>query len=277
MRVIFSRKGFDSAAGGCPSPVVNGRPYSLPIPARTRTRVRYRDLPNDSGRILCSVTNDDTWMERHCHLDPDLDAQAMMRRPDWRGAFGQVGRAQGHLRNQAVAEGDLFLFFGLFRAVHRVNGRWRFEGASEHRVFGWLQIENVVTIGENPADALRTYPWLADHPHTDGDDEWPESNTVYVSRRQLRIDGLRRRLPGWGLFRDGYRLTAGDSSQPSLWEVPDWLNPVLGGVGLSCHDASRFDESGRLRSVGRGQEFVAHTGERRDAAKWLARFFEGMA
>lgn len=153
MKVILSRKGFDSTAGGCPSPIVDGRPYSLPIPARTRTRVCYGDLPNDVGSILCSVTNDDTWAERHCHLDPDLDAQAMKRRPGWRGALGQVGRAQRHLRNQAVADGDLFLFFGLFRAVRHVNGRWRFEGASEHRVFGWLQIESIVTVGENPADA----------------------------------------------------------------------------------------------------------------------------
>ena len=32
MRVILSRKGFDSGAGGVPSPIIDGRPVSMPIP-----------------------------------------------------------------------------------------------------------------------------------------------------------------------------------------------------------------------------------------------------
>lgn len=78
---------------------------------------------------------------------------------------------------------------------------------------------------------MRAYPWLADHPHTDGDDEWPESNTVYVSRKQLRVDGLRRGLPGWGLFRDGYRLTASESGRAELEEYLRlrWMKTIVNG------------------------------------------------
>jgi hypothetical protein len=32
MRIIFSRKGFDSASGGTRSPIIDGVPYGLPIP-----------------------------------------------------------------------------------------------------------------------------------------------------------------------------------------------------------------------------------------------------
>ena len=33
MKLILSRKGFDSSAGKCPSPIINARPVSMPIPA----------------------------------------------------------------------------------------------------------------------------------------------------------------------------------------------------------------------------------------------------
>ncbi|MBA3801209.1 MAG: hypothetical protein H0X18_19410 [Geodermatophilaceae bacterium] len=44
MKLILSRKGFDSAAGGCPSPILeDGSMLSLPIPDRT-SPIRYRDI-----------------------------------------------------------------------------------------------------------------------------------------------------------------------------------------------------------------------------------------
>jgi hypothetical protein len=42
MRVIFSRKGFDSAAGKVPSPIIEGEPISLPIPTERRSETSYR-------------------------------------------------------------------------------------------------------------------------------------------------------------------------------------------------------------------------------------------
>ena len=32
MKIIFSRKGFDTTFGGVPSPIIDGVPHSLPIP-----------------------------------------------------------------------------------------------------------------------------------------------------------------------------------------------------------------------------------------------------
>ena len=44
MKLIFSRKGLDSEAGGAPSPIVDGRPVSLPIPYDRNAATTYDDL-----------------------------------------------------------------------------------------------------------------------------------------------------------------------------------------------------------------------------------------
>ena len=268
MKVIFSRKGFDSTAGGYPSPIVDGTPRSFPIPAGGGPGPRYRDLANGLGELLEQLTSIDA--EKRCHLDPDLDAKSVPRAPGWRGAFGQVNAAQGHLRRQNVTDGDLFLFWGWFQSVQRVDGRWRYIGDSEHRIFGWLQVGNVLAIGNDPSSARAAYPWLADHPHLAVSD-WPPSNTVYVSTLALTLDGGPDNVAGCGTFRTGLRLTAPDSPR-SKWRVPNWLNQALGGTGLSRTRESRWAADGTL-SVGPGQEFVADISGRDDAAAWLHQLF----
>lgn len=44
LRIIFSRKGFDTGSGGAPSPIIDGRPVSLPIPTKRRSMISYEDL-----------------------------------------------------------------------------------------------------------------------------------------------------------------------------------------------------------------------------------------
>lgn len=40
MKIILSRKGFDSVAGGCASPIINGKTLlSLPIPVKEKMRI----------------------------------------------------------------------------------------------------------------------------------------------------------------------------------------------------------------------------------------------
>ena len=55
MRIVFSRKGFDSAAGGGPSPIVGGRPLSLPIPAGAASRTSYDALGLGEGDKIDGV------------------------------------------------------------------------------------------------------------------------------------------------------------------------------------------------------------------------------
>ena len=272
MKLILSRKGFDSSAGGCPSPLLDGRPVSLPIPTRQPSPTTYGDLSNGVAELVTDLTKGRIAADHRCHLDPDLDPGSLPRQPGWRGALGQVSTAQTHLANNSIAPGDLFLFWGLYRAANRnAAGRWQFTGDAEHRIFGWLQIDEILTIGEDPAPALASRPWLASHPHLATG--WSGNNTVYVARNELSLPGIRTGLAGFGLMKTGLRLTAHASHQPSTWKTPAWLNPLNGGTGLTFHPDKRWNPDDTLRSAARGQEFIADIGERADALAWLDSLF----
>ena len=273
MKIIFSRKGFDSTAGGCPSPLLDGRPVSLPIPTRQPSPTRYGDLAGDVATLVTDLTKGRITAEHACHLDPDLDPTSLPRHPGWRGALGQVSAAQTHLANNLIAPDDLFLFWGLFRAASRNGaGRWQFTGDAEHRIFGWLQIEEILTVGEDPKPTLSSHPWLASHPHLATG--WNRNNTVYVAREDLALPGVQKSLPGFGLMKTGLRLTAPGSRQPSTWAAPAWINPLHGGPGLTYHPVKRWSADNTLRSAARGQEFIADVGERADALDWLNGLFD---
>lgn len=274
MKLIFSRKGFDSSAGGVPSPLVDDRPVSLPIPTGMPTPTRFGDLSNGVAELVSDLTRGHIAADRPCHLDPDLDASSLIRPPGWRGALGQVSAAQSHLSNNDVGRGDVFLFWGLYQpAVRGQTGSWAFAGMAEHRVFGWLQVEEVLAVGEDPSSGLKSYPWLRSHPHLATG--WPANNTVYVARERLALPGRDFDLPGFGVLNRGRRLTAPGSTKPSLWAVPPWLDPLRGGTGLTYHPTERWNRDGTLRSAARGQEFVADIGDRQDAIDWLLRVLAG--
>ena len=105
MRIVFSRKGFDGASGGCPSPILEDRPISLPIPTERRSTVSFEAL--GLGPLVERASRGRIDRSRLCHADPDLV----------HGAFGQTGAAQSHLERRGVGVGDVFLFFGLFAAL----------------------------------------------------------------------------------------------------------------------------------------------------------------
>lgn len=114
MKVIFSRKGFDSGTGGCPSPIIDGAPISLPIPTRMPTATAFGELPGPYADLVTDLTNGRVTAENRCHLDPDISRDVLPRMPGWKGSLGQEGAAQGHLVNQGIAPGDLFIFWGFF-------------------------------------------------------------------------------------------------------------------------------------------------------------------
>ncbi|NLS76228.1 MAG: hypothetical protein GXY76_03110, partial [Chloroflexi bacterium] len=109
MKLVFSRKGFDSAAGGMPSPILpDGRLVSLPI-LDSRSRIRYGDITSDGrslGPLVDQLSDGRVRSHWRAHLDPDLVRESLLRSPGWRPLFGQAGAAQGHLRNHGVGPGD---------------------------------------------------------------------------------------------------------------------------------------------------------------------------
>ena len=234
MKLIFSRKGFDSATGGFPSPVVDGVPVSLPIPAETRSHTTYADL--GLGTLVERVTGGRLTGANLCHCDPMFE--------NGRCAFGQVAAAQSHLANNGVSVGDVFLFFGLFSDP---DGSDR-----HHRIFGYLRVEERLCLGPNPDRTAQPDGFGIRHPHTIG--RWPRNNCLYVGRglkAAAADDDLRLSRPGGPVSR---------------WRVPRWLRRT----GLTYHGrADRWEGQDALRTVGRGQEFVADISHTNEARTWI--------
>lgn len=263
MRMIFSRKGFDSGAGRVPSPIIDDQLHSLPIPTAHRSVTTYAEL--GYGDIVRDLTRGRITAKSLCHHDPDLR----------HGALGQVGKAQAHLEKHGVGVGDLFLFWGLFRRAENTPNGYRFVRSSprEHWLFGWLQVGEVVSLGPNGSWAKRRYPVLSHYPHCRRG--WEPNNTLYLATNEACLDGEPSGLPGAGTFphaEDILRLTAQDGNT-SLWAVPDWLNPRCGGVGLTYHrNLARWGRF-TLQTVARGQEFVTQTEIGPDGSAWLRQLF----
>jgi hypothetical protein len=233
VRIIFSRKGFDTGSGGKPSPIIDGRPISLPIPATRNSRTTYGDL--GLGHIVHQVTKGKLGPGSLCHADPWF--------AEGQCAFGQSSAAQGHLNNNGVGPGDVFLFFGLYADEHTRE--------VHHRVFGYLKVENVFFPGSQP-DRRNAPDFAPDHPHFLG--EHDRNNTVYVGPGQtctVATDALRLTQPDGPLGR---------------WAIPEWI----ARHGLTYHDKEwRWPEPGTLLSVARGQEFICDVGDDPEAAAWL--------
>lgn len=274
MKLILSRKGFDSSCGGAASPILpDGSLFSMPIPSRD-SPINYDELRIGDrfvGPLVEALTNGRVQRSHGAHLDPDLRASTYARRPGWRPLFGQDGTAQAHLENQGVGVGDLFLFFGWFRQTEETAAWYRFvPGAPDlHVLFGWLQVGRVLPVG---APELEVPAWAAYHPHFHRDSEG--RNTVYVAREDLRLTGMAPGPAGAGVFRryrDALRLTAPGHTRTG-WRLPGWFFPWDGRPPLTYHgNPDRWSlaaDHAMLRSVPRGQEFVLDGDHYPEAIEW---------
>jgi hypothetical protein len=289
MRVIISRKGFDSSWGGCASPIFpDGSMLSLPIPsARAQTRFEQLNVAGHNvGQLVKTLTGGRLTSDATTHMDPDLDEAARPRLRGWRPAFGQVEGQLTHLKNCGVQAGDLFLFFGWFRGVkHAPDGQLtqKRTGPNRHVIFGWLQIDQVLDVGSRGQAILQRHPWLRDHPHVSG--TWSEKNSIYVATERLKLPGLPKlaSLPGGGTFGHfvpARCLTKDGQDKRSLWSLPWRFSPDRGEVSLSLHgnpakwspdlvDPTRV----LLDSAKIGQEFVLSTRNPGLVSDWLREVF----
>jgi len=276
VKIILSRKGVDSSAGGFASPIFpDGRMLSIPIPDN-RSVVRYCDIQSDDkdrsmARLVRELSGGKLKATAKVHVDPDLDYSQLTREADWLPLFGQCGAAQTHLQNFAVDKGDLFLFFGWFRQVESYRRRWRYvPGAPDlHVLYGWMQIGSV-----EPVEKILQQPkhkWMHYHPHCMA--EFSGCNVIYRSRRRLSLG--RKTLPGAGLFdkyRDELCLTDQGRSR-SRWRLPLWMDPQGRNSVLSYHsDVTRWNRDDThvlLRSAARGQEFVLDLDDYPEGMQWL--------
>ena len=282
MRLVLSRKGFDSSAGGCPNPIFpDGSLLALPIPD-AHSAIRYRDIrchQGGLGTVVSQLTNGRVKPSHGAHLDPDLDAASYPRQPGWRPLFGQMGAAQGHLAKQGVGAGDLLLFFGLFRHVERVKRRWRFRPDSRphHRIWGWFQIASRHPVADLP-EVLR--PWAAYHPHCR--QPGATNNRLYVAGETLDLPGSGRGLAGSGVLCNeavAPVLSDPDARLPSQWRLPRWFYPERGRRPMSYHlKPERWHLQGdycHLAAACRGQEFVLQCEDYPPALAWALEIIAG--
>ena len=166
-RLILSRKGFDSKAGGSASPIFSdGSFFSIPIPQNHPSPKKYKDLDFNgiSGSKLLKEASAKSRDTDYCHNDPLLNEKI--------GIFGQASSSQTELKNNNVSSGDLFLFFGWFKNFS-TNGR------DLHHLFGWLQIEKIIEGSKEIKRYLRENN--IQHPHGYGDVSRFSNNTIYLS------------------------------------------------------------------------------------------------
>lgn len=282
MRIIFSRKGYDSVEGGVPSPIFpDGTFCSLPIPSDEPPMLEnIRFKGKKLSQIVEQLKPSERVAKSGVHLDPDLDRDACPRKPGWRPCFGQIGAAQSHLANHNVCEGDLFLFFGWFHKVVMVNGNMqcRADAQDIHALFGWLQIGAIYhpgMVGNEPPQ------WSSSHPHVqDENRRKSKNNTLYVASKQLSLPGLKQLVAGGGIFGQfaPFLQLTEPEWQRSVWRLPSCFYPVRGAPSLSYHsDIRRWSKDRRgvlLHTVGRGQEFVLDCAFYPRVLSWLKDVFQ---
>lgn len=251
MKVILSRKGFDSSCGGQASPILpDGTLLSMPIPSDDMHK--YCELTWGGLNYLDIIKqlNPKTKLNErsHCHLDPDLRTITIYRKKGWNPAFGQTGSALTELMDNGVKEGDLFLFFGWFKKVEYRNGQLRYVSNSPdlHVIYGYMQIGNIIKTVDQIPD------WLNYHPHANlknYDESWKKKqNIIYLPLDRLTFA---TELPGSGTFtfRRELVLTKTGYSR-SRWEFPT----SMCGIPIT-HNPNGW-KSDYFQSAARGQEFI---------------------
>ena len=274
MKIILSRKGFDASVGKVASPIFeSGALCSLPIPESdsNSTSPRYEEIrfgDQSLGSIVSDLTRGKIQPRIPAHLDPDLNRESITRLTGWKPAFGQAGAAERHLQNRGVGEGDVFLFYGWFRRVERDVGRYRYVQSEPdlHMLFGWLQIEQRIPVVQRPQ-----IPVWAREQSTDPD-------SLYIATDQLHLPGVTIDRPGAGIFPCYHPALCLTELEPYLsrrtWRLPAWMYPGTRKSALTYHaNPKRWEMNEgytRLKSVGRGQEFVLDCDKYPEAVKWLA-------
>ena len=264
MKVILSRKGFDSKFGGQPSPIMpDGTLLSLPIPNRNES-ILFNDL-NYRGKSYYEIIkelkptskiNDDHF----CHLDPDLREDIYVRSTLWQPLFGQADTAQIHLASQGVSKGDLFLFFGTFRQTEEISGKLQYKRNSKdvHIMFGYMQIGTIYN------DSSVFPKEITYHPHAKSFFSEKKINCIYGASKEL---SFMTSINGSGNFKFDKQLILTKEGYPkSRWNLPAFFK----NINISYHNRDSFKED-YFQSAWIGQEFVMNADEK--VLEWVKNLF----
>lgn len=280
-KIILSRKGFDSAYGGQPSPILDGRKLvPMPIPGRATpagTEICYSDiqLPVAGQTVAGTISKSATYYDLMrglypqglsrdgqrfpllkgsiCHLDPDLSHHALPRLQGWKPLFGQEGAALTHLQDQGVGPGDIFLFFGWFAEAERpltdtLYRLRRGKNRDQHLIYGYFTVGDI----HRPTDNWQTLPeWGRYHPHVTGDD-YGENNAVFAAAEFFPETDR----PGAAFFQafDPSLVLTQPGLTRSRWALPDCFRQTR----ITYHSDKSWVDGAQpyFQSAMIGQEFV---------------------
>jgi hypothetical protein len=313
MKIIISRKGFDSTYGGVHSPVFedSNRFISLPIQSENESyedneynQIKYNDLSlygHNFGKLVSDLTSRKKKKitgEDSVHFDPDLvrDTYKIMRDENWKPLFGQVGISQLHLNNQKATKGDIFLFFGLYCWVEKVDGKYQYVRGKKpfHMLWGWMQIGDIIHL-DDEKDKDKIKPWMKYHSHFHflnkpeanastkpkrGVDSYT-ANTLYVASDDLIIsDKLILKGGGAGVFSKYHKelqLTKEDSNRLTEWILPACFYNEDPTKQLTYHQKREGCELNKdechLTAACIGQEFVLNCDENPGVEEWVKSLF----
>ncbi|MFF2445532.1 hypothetical protein ACFVSW_00415 [Neobacillus sp. NPDC058068] len=292
MKLVLSRKGFDSGSGGCFSPYNydTGKYIWFPIPEKVNSysnHIRYTDILV-KNEYICSLKgcnlsevynnlkgtdrvklreneyasiNDD---ELFAHFDP------MLGIPPWiednenckiGKGFGQFNAAP-HLGKHDVNEGSIFLFFGGFQSTSNKK-------ISGHYIYGWLKVKKRIETFKECKEILKEYN-LHHHPHiTEAAFARNQKNFIFVPDQWLFED---LKIPGCGYFttlNNHLLLSNSKESNIATWKLPNLFYKNLTQVHQKTWQ-NTLDGFCTVKT-GIGQEFVTQLSEKGE--EWLRELF----
>ena len=268
-KIILSRKGFDSSAGGKPSFIWNKKLYSIPVP-QAYSGVSYKELQIDETLSYWKIMEDvGITQYSHAHLDPDLRKEVLNNRENgWLPIFGQADSALTHLLNKNVKKGDLFLFFGWFREIEQLdskNFRYKKNEPDLHVIYGFLEVGEYFEAYKGKA---HHDPAVRQHIHHKRRDRYTQEkqNGLFIGEGKPTFY---KSMAGPFKFNEKLQLTENGKSR-SQWLLPKCFFGDDGRCKLTHHQekvGEPFGDKYRIKSVGRGQEFVTEMDD--DIKKWV--------
>lgn len=229
MKIILSRKGFDSANGGITSPIFeDGTMISFPIPSADEDT--YNDLLYDGVEYIDILKDLNYKGGSCCHVDPDLDQARRKAKIDgWFPAFGQADASASYLKNIGIEVGDIFLFFGNFHCVEMHQGKYRYmrrtgdfyKDRDIQVIWGYLQVGEIVTDSCKQKEI-----WW--HPHSSELHRNKKTNVIFRAADKLSFDDSK---PGAGLLSfEKKRVLTLEGSTKATWK----MNEVYDSEHICC-------------------------------------------
>jgi len=243
-KIILSRKGYDDQYGGKPSVIMpDGTMLSFPIPVTAKEQGTESKNLKFKGEPLTGMFEELGHLQSNLihHVDPDI-YHLTGNLPY--GSYGQAGAALGHLENQGVGAGDIFLFFGTFCNTIMLDDKLQYEMMHPfHAIFGYLKVGRKVSMAD--IDNEPELYWLRLHPHYINKDfgDYKKANAIYLGSDS----GFFKYSNNLLLTKPGYKK--------SWWQLPSFFKDVK----LSYHENVTKRHNGdfvEFQSVAKGQEFV---------------------